>query len=147
MSAFQLNDDVLEKMAAHILWGELHGVEQRYRGPFQELARLLRAYGIKDDMGEGNVSWGLHKFNAVSVSARYKEESETMELPLKVDNALSIAPNWLWFYDNLNCWIYQSCEGEQNTNAIYELASDLKNFLAGYLLGKYRPREVKWGLV
>lgn len=147
MSAFILNTEVIEKIASMLTWGELHGIEQRYRQAFQDVCHLARVYGDKDDMSRGHVAWGLLKLNYDSVNARYKDEDQPEEQPL-VDNALPLRGiKALWLYDNLRCYTYQSCEGDCSEEPLYKAIEKLIALLASHLVDTYRPEPVKWGEV
>jgi len=112
-----------------VLWGMVHGFDQRRRG---------MATQDRDKLGRR-----MHELNARAVAEHYREEPETW--PMAV-NTPSKACSDIQAYKSLRCWLYQCTEGDVPEDRLYRDMADMANAWACHLVAMSDAYEkAGWG--
>jgi len=136
-----------------------------YQVEYKCLGRVLKAiskvgeYGprfkqirkLKDQYNEnaGKVFDQLLNLNRFSLAERYPEDSK--ELHFEVDRSKAVwlsrqlGHNDYQLLKSLNCYLYQSCEGDANKNNLYKTIVAISNSFAHDLASNHRSYdEAEW---
>ena len=139
MSAFIVEDETINKVIAC-----LNSLEN---GPDHAdwITKALRKIGYLGTLGK-TLGEAMFALNVASVEERYGEGSATGFRPLDYTFKDMVSPGTITAYKALQCFLYQSCEGECDRDKLFIALEKVKAELAQYIVNRLPQYEsAVWG--
>ena len=130
MSAYIVEDKTINNIMASLV------------GSFDEyLQRMMReklkniGYDLHSQKDQYRLAMELFRVNCESIEQRYgKGEAEKFRpLNYRYESAISLPA--IMFYKTLQCWLYQSCEGNvSNVSIVFKAMQEIADMLAHHIV-------------
>ena len=137
MSAFIMNKENIQQIYEFGLYTQEFDIYGTHK-----IEPLLNHYGCMREVKE-NLGQDLLKLNYDSVNGRYNDNQQ----PPKFKRDLqTLDSNQVINFKNLGCYLYQSCEAEQDQSKLYKALREVENRLAKSIVSSLPEYETApWG--
>jgi hypothetical protein len=116
MSAYVVDDITINRILGYLEYGK--------HAPHYIRKRLLTTVNQSyEELGKA-----MYRLNCQSVDERYGEKAEDMHGDEYVYR-LDVSAGTIQAYKSLQCYLYQSCEGNCDKELLYKMLDEFKNYL------------------